>query len=538
MALLGLLLSASPVAAGTASDRKAAPAVIAGLTAGQPQEVLVLLDLPLRRRKALDAAGEEERQVWLARLQEETIASLAGELHESLVHYRHLPLLALRLHRLAALERLCARPSVRQVFPNERRHRLLTQSLPLVGQPWAAAGGYLGAGTTVAVLDSGIDYRLPAFGSCLAPGVGDGCRVVYARDFAPDDGMPDDGERHGTNVGGVIAAVAPAASLISLDIFGRFGGEDADILAAIDWTVGHQAQLGVRVLNLSLGSGVFPAPCGDSPYEAAFAEARAAGIVPVVAAGNEALRFGLAEPACAPSAVSVGAVYDDNLGPVRFFDCRDPVTAADRVTCYSNTAPYLTLLAPGDEIRAAGVTEGGTSQAAPHVAGALAVLAAAFPGEGPDALVARLVVAGVPVRDRRTGLVKPRLALAAALSQPAPASAELAPFFAASQRRCWGGHCQVEGELVIRNTGTVASPAAGVLILLSQNLLPDRGDTPVAWLELPVIPEGGEVRLPFGRRLASGRGPAGSRLIALVDPLGQVAELDDQNNLVVSATLR
>jgi len=87
---------------------------------------------------------------------------------------------------------------------------------------------------------------------------------------------------------------------------------------------------------------------------------------------------------------------------------------ADKVTCFSDSASFLTMLAPGSQIMAAGISMNGTSQAAPHVAGAVAVLRAAFPGESLDQTVTRLTN-GVMVTDSRNNIVKPRLSLPMAL---------------------------------------------------------------------------------------------------------------------------
>lgn len=54
------------------------------------------------------------------------------------------------------------------------------------------ASGYTGAGTTVCVLDSGVDFARAAFGSCSAPGIPAGCKLVAAVDMAANDGMLHD----------------------------------------------------------------------------------------------------------------------------------------------------------------------------------------------------------------------------------------------------------------------------------------------------------------------------------------------------------
>ena len=95
--------------------------------------------------------------------------------------------------------------------------------------------------------------------------------------------------------------------------------------------------------------------------------------------------------------------------------CSDAVTAADQVTCFSNSASFLSLLAPGALITAAGATYAGTSQAAPHVSGAVAVLRAAYPSESLATTLNRLSTRGVNITDPRNSLVKPRIDLLAAL---------------------------------------------------------------------------------------------------------------------------
>src|SRR5207247_921533 len=89
---------------------------------------------------------------------------------------------------------------------------------------------------------------------------------------------------------------------------------------------------------------------------------------------------------------------------------------AGSVACFSNTAPFLSLLAPGAFIDAGGYTMAGTSQATPHVAGALAVLRAAFPKDDAEQSVARVLRSNHTTTDPRTGRALPRLDLDAALA--------------------------------------------------------------------------------------------------------------------------
>jgi hypothetical protein len=332
-------------------------------------------------------------------------------------------------------------PGVTGIRQNRTYRAQLAQSLALINQPAAAAAGYKGAGVGVAILDTGLDYlghADPSFGNCsMGPATGT-CRIAYQADVAPNDGDLDDSgsEFHGTNVAGIVLGVAPEAKVLSLDVFtgsGEFAGASTDDLnKAVDWLVANQATYKIRAMNLSLGDTEhLTETCWDSPMAPGFASARAVGILPVVAAGNygDAGGFtdGISYPACTPGAVSVGAVYDGDIGTD--LGCGDgATTVADEITCFSQTAPIQTLLAPGALITAAGITMAGTSQATPHVAGAVAVLAAARSTASPYQIQKLLTDNGASVLDTRTGLMKKRLNVSAAVTAAVAALPSQPPF--------------------------------------------------------------------------------------------------------------
>lgn len=241
-----------------------------------------------------------------------------------------------------------------------------------------------GEGVVVAVIDSGVDLRHPELAGALwrNPGerAGNGrdddrngiVDDVNGADFTGrGDGHPQDALGHGTHVAGLVAAaddgrgvtgLAPAARLMAvrvLDARGR-GGERA-LARAVRYAVDG----GARVINISAGS-----YWGTRALRAAFRHARANDVLVVGAAGNarEDLRRVRALPA---------SLTDPNVVAVAATD------ADDRLAAFSARGPAA-LAAPGDMLESTepGNRYGwrrGTSQAAPLVAAAAALVRSAAP---------------------------------------------------------------------------------------------------------------------------------------------------------------
>lgn len=324
--------------------------------------------------------------------------------------YSHLPMSLKHVQSLAELNVLTAQPGIKAVYENGQLHHVLVQSLPLVKQAAVSAVGERGNGTTVAVIDDGIDYTNAAFGSCTVPGSPAACRVIAALQF----GTGTTNNSHGSNVAAIILGVAPDTRIAMLNVFSGTAAYYSDILSALNWTIANRATNNIVAVNLSLGDGSLnTAPCSSgNPFATPLINVINAGMSVVASAGNETYINGLGKPACTPGVVSVGAVYDSNIGGITYGTlCVDTTTAADKVTCFSDSANFLTMLAPGALITAAGYTIAGTSQASPHVAGALAVLRSTFPAETLIQAQTRLINSGTPVTDARNGVIKPRLNL-------------------------------------------------------------------------------------------------------------------------------
>ena len=398
--VLVLFLYCWTLPAANRADAAATPGVI-------PGQYLVLLDAAVpygmpQTRKAKTFRDYKNRLLNEMQMAESRV----------LQRYSHLPMMAMHLPDKADRDRLRKNPLVRAIYPNRILYTQLAESLPLIRQSLPAELGYGGFGTTIAILDTGLDYTRPEFGNCTAPGAPADCRVIEAVDIAADDGSRDE-NGHGTHVGAIAAAVAPEAGLVALDVFDGETSSDALLLSAINWAIAHQVDFNIVALNLSLGDGIrHTSPCGDpltNPYVVPVANAREAGIVMVAAAGNQGYADGLNSPACTPDVVSVGAVYDAAVGGIAYGGCTDDITAADQIACFSNSADFLSIWAPGALITAAGTIRAGTSQAAPHVAGTAAVLRAAYPEESVAETVGRLTASDSTITDPRNGSVLPRL---------------------------------------------------------------------------------------------------------------------------------
>lgn len=431
LSIIGLLLAcgASQAAQPAPWAQKAPDGVMQELEQGTPQALIVLFDdaavqqaaeaMRLKLRvKTHTAAVQAMKSARYKTLKQDALNALPAGQHEMMADYSHLPMALVRFRTAASLRTLLQRSDVVAVYRDEKKFPVLTESLPLIGQVTVSSAGDQGAGTTVLVIDTGVNYTLPAFGSCSAPGVPASCHVNYYQNIA-DSSTSLDTAGHGSVVSAITLGVAPQTYIAMMNVFGANAStSDSLILMAINFGLANQAALNIVAMNMSLGDNSSnAAPCGNrgtNPYVTPIADAKAAGIVVTIASGNNAYTNGIAKPACTPNAVSVGAVYDANVGARGFGACSDSATAPDKPACYSNSASYLTLLAPGSIVSTAVGGGDGTSFAAPMAAGAAAVLRSAFFTESADQTIGRLTSSGKPVTDARNGVTTPRLDLFAA----------------------------------------------------------------------------------------------------------------------------
>lgn len=297
----------------------------------------------------------------------------------------------------------------------------------LVNQDQAATdfSSVTGAGVTVAVIDTGIDYTQPSLGG----GFGNNYKVIGGYDFYSNDSDPMDTSGHGTSVAGVIAAnrytvsgvtyqgVAPAAKLVALRVGTESNIPTSNIQKALDWVIKNHKTYGINVVNLSLGSGNYTDPTTDFSYSSDFQKLRDLGIFVVAASGNShsesagpISQDGVAYPAADPNVFAVGAV-----------------DSSDAITTWTQRGDELDLLAPGVDIvmpQLGGgyLAEDGTSFASPYVAGTAALIKQMNATIQAGDIGSILMASGVNNRDgdnesgSTTGLLFSRLDIESALA--------------------------------------------------------------------------------------------------------------------------
>jgi subtilisin family serine protease len=345
-----------------------------------------------------------------------------------------------------ALQDLRDDPNVAYVVKDELRKPALFDTVKSTGGEIHAKAGFSGKGWTMAVLDSGVDRNHPSFAGaiksegCFSTSLDsaegrsvslckDGAQRAYGKAAAMNCDMEfSENCFHGTHVAGIMAGrpvqlqdgriirgMAPESGLIVAQVFSGMSGEancgapgncilawDSDIIAALEWVYKKRQKFKIASINMSLGGGDAKEPCdGQSPYTEIFQRLRDAGIATVVATGNEAIKDGIGFPACVSAAVSVAATMKNGKIDER----------------YSNVARFVTIAAPGSDIASAApgnsfIAANGTSMAAPHVAGAFALLRQAHPKMSVTDLVKLMQKTGRTVTDSRTGTKLKRMDLA------------------------------------------------------------------------------------------------------------------------------
>ncbi len=278
---------------------------------------------------------------------------------------------------------------------SSRKRKPKTKQIALDGQVEAEAGQVIPTGVSragvphqdgashldivspidadVAIIDTGI-AQLPDLD------VQGGYNCVGGNSTAWQD---DNG--HGTHVAGIAAAkdndigvvgVAPGARLWAVKVLDKQGvGKFSDVICGLDWIAGRAGD--IDVANLSLSGQQKAGSCTDQPLHIAVCAVVNAGVPVVVAAGNQGTNADQRVPASYPEVITVSGFSDSDgkpggLGPKPCFADHD-----DMFLSFTNYGPSVDIAAPGGCITSynqfgALDAESGTSEASPHVAGAVA----------------------------------------------------------------------------------------------------------------------------------------------------------------------
>jgi subtilisin family serine protease len=419
LVLLGVcLLAALPaLAAARGPEPASGPPTLAEVVVElKDPGIAKALDGPTRLDSQSTASRSRLRRI--AAQQDLVEARIAHVVPGARVRWRYrvvLNALAVLVQR-GAVERLKRIPGVREVHPSVYLRPSLDRSVAAIGAPtvWGQQLSTSGQGTKIGIIDDGIDQRHPFFdpaGFAMPLGFPKGqtayttAKVIVARTFqAPsprprNSNVPFDPERseHATHVAGIaagnantraalgggtvtISGVAPRAYLgnyrvLTVPTAANVGlnGNSPEIAAGIEAAVRD----GMDVINLSWGQPEISA--GRDLLIRAIEGAAAAGVVSVVSAGNDFGEFGrgsISSPASADAAITVGAS-----------------TVMSRIAGFSSAGPTPQSLRLKPDVSAPGVgilsslpvrdgtwgSLSGTSMAAPHVAGAAALLTQRHP---------------------------------------------------------------------------------------------------------------------------------------------------------------
>ena len=297
----------------------------------------------------------------------------------------------------------------------------------------ARSYGYTGQGIGVAVIDSGIYGSHPDISG----------HVVYSQDFT-GEGTTSDKYGHGTHVAGIIGGdgtdsacsncfrtykgIAENTKLINLRVLNSLGfGTDSNVIAAIQKAISLKSTYNIRIINLSLGRGIFESYKTD-PLTQAVEQAWKAGILVVVASGNYGRDNSHNNNGYATITSPGNDPYVITVGAMRTMDTQ--TRSDDAIASYSSKGPSLLdhvvkpdLVAPGNLVSstlapnsllynlysftwlplsaykngnssttsADYFTLSGTSMAAPMVSGAAALMFEKKPSLTPDQVKARLM---------------------------------------------------------------------------------------------------------------------------------------------------
>lgn len=256
-------------------------------------------------------------------------------------------------------------------------------NIALVNAPVLWNMGYSGQGTVVANMDTGVDVNHPDLSTRWRGGLNS-----WYDPYGQHPATPTDSNGHGTqtmgvmvggDAGGTTVGVAPNAQWIAVKMFNDAGGTTATAIHnGFQWLLDPDHNPSTAdAPNVVNNSWTYANPGCYLDFEPDLQSLRAAGILPVFAAGNGGPYTNSSySPSNNPSAFAVGAT--DNNDQIYSYSSRGPTT------CGGSTSVFPELVAPGMSVHTTDLFGGyasptGTSLAAPHVSGGLALLLSAYP---------------------------------------------------------------------------------------------------------------------------------------------------------------
>ncbi len=361
----------------------------------------------------------------------------------------YFPLMAMTIDA-AELSALASDSRVLKIWEDVLRSPNLTESVPIIGMPSVYTRDATGAGTIIAVLDTGVQSSHPfltgkvtqeaCFSTTSAAQSSTSvCPNGQADQFGTGAGTNCSADTfdcdHGTHVAGIAAGrntvndnpgsgVARGANVFAVQVSSSFTGAtctnkdrpspcasvfSSDEFKGLEHVLSRVGVIPetIAAVNISLGGGNNPGTCDGEPLKRVIDQLRAANVATIISSGNDGFTGAVGSPGCISTAITVGST-----------------TKSDTLSSHSNSSPVVDLLAPGSLINSSVPGRGyglksGTSMAAPHVAGAFAAIRSVLPSATVDQIESALKSTGTPVTDTRPGgtQIKPRIRVDLALQQ-------------------------------------------------------------------------------------------------------------------------
>ena len=406
--------------------------------------VIVGLNVPFEiETKSTNSPTLRKQRQLIRESQDYLLSRLPGPTPSSVTKFSFIPAMGLEVNALS-LRSLEASSDVLTIEEDLIVKPTLAESVPLIGTPDAWASGFTASGQVVAILDTGVDKSHPFLSGKV---ISEAC---YSSNLCPPgyiSGSTDSGSgvnctapgcKHGTHVAGIAAGksggssgVARDATIIAIQVFsqnenGDIGAPNTNTISGLQRVFELSETNSIAAVNLSIGTEdiKYTEDC-DYVYpmfKLAIDVLRQRGIATVISSGNDSFADGLAFPACISSGIRVGST-DDGSSHVScgIVNCETVPTTADAVSFFSNSDKTLNLLAPGRWLYSSVPgpsfeNMSGTSQAAPHVTGAFAVLKSRLPTASVDEILTALTITGRSITDSRNNVTKPRIRIDAAIS--------------------------------------------------------------------------------------------------------------------------